>query len=87
MQPQFPIQLDLFDFVRIAYRSTRRKSVPAPKPDRDSYGRIMAKYQPVDEATRIETERRKQLAISNMLRLQEEKIQELKQKLKDHGIE
>jgi len=86
MQTQSSIQLDLFD--TIPFRSTRRKSMPSVnQPDRDSYGRIVAKEEPLDEATRKEAERRKQLAISNTLRLQEEKIQELTQKLKDHGIE
>jgi hypothetical protein len=85
MQSTSSIQLDLFD-LPITFRSTRRKSIPVNQPDRDSYGRIVAKEEPMDEATRMEAERRKQLAISNTLRRQEEKIQELTQKLKDHGI-
>jgi uncharacterized protein with WD repeat len=61
--------------------------MPVNQPDRDSFGRIVGTEEPVDEATRNEAERRKQLAISTTLRRQEEKIQELTQKLKDHGIE
>lgn len=80
------IQLELFD-MPTAIRSTRRKSVPKfTQRDRDSYGRIVGQDQSVDEATKRETETRKQISISNTLRLQAEKIIELTKKLHDHGI-
>ena len=82
-------QLDLFDN-SVMIRATRRKSpVTIPQRDRDSEGRyvkcdITTAITELDKVKlELETERRKNIAISNFIRLQSEKIIEL-EKLINH---